>query len=113
VALISVNVNERYRDTLVTVQGSREQSRTIFLYAISTCMWCKLGKSWLNDRGYTYTYLDIDKIPVDEKNQIKQELGKLTGDTPSFPFVVIDGERWHAGYDPSTWEKLLSEGNGA
>ncbi len=111
-SLIPLDVRERYRDRIVTVKGNRRQRRDIFLYAISTCMWCKLGKSWLDDRGYTYSYLDIDKIPVDEKNRIKQELGKLTGDTPSFPFLVIDGEQWHSGYDSSTWENLLNGGTG-
>jgi glutaredoxin len=112
VPLIPIDVARRYRDRIVTVEGSRGQDREIFLYAISTCMWCKLGKSWLNDRGYAYSFLDIDKIPVEEKNQIKQELGKLTGDTPSFPFLVVDGERWHSGYDPGTWEELLNGRSG-
>jgi glutaredoxin len=109
VGVTSINVEEQYKDRIVRVEGSRDGSKDIFLYAISTCMWCKLGKSWLNDRGYEYRYLDIDKLPVEEKNQIKQDLGKLTGDTPSFPFLVIEGGKWHSGYDSDTWEELLNE----
>ena len=104
-----MNAEEKYRDTIVHVKGTRDQKKKLFLFTISTCMWCKLGKRWLNDRGFTYSYLDIDKIPVDEKNQIKQELGRLVGETPSFPFLIMDGRKWHSGYVSFLWEELLRE----
>ncbi len=104
-----MDVEEKYRDSIVRVEGTRSQKKNLFLFTISTCMWCKLGKRWLKDRGYTYSYLDIDKIPVDEKNQIKKELAKLVGETPSFPFLIMDGREWFSGYVSFTWEELLSE----
>jgi glutaredoxin len=107
-ALISVNVEEKYRDRIVHVEGTREQDKELFLFTISTCMWCKLGKRWLNDRGFSYSYLDIDKIPVEEKNLIRQELGTLIGETPSMPFMVINGKEYHSGYVPFIWEELLN-----
>jgi glutaredoxin len=111
VPLVSIPVEDRYRDTIVHVDGNRKQTQTkeIFLFALSTCIWCRLGKRWLNDHGYSYSYLDIDRIPVDEKNQIRKELGELVGETPSFPFLVIDKEQWHSGYVSFIWEELLHE----
>jgi glutaredoxin len=107
--LISAEAKNRYRDAIIRVEGTRDRQSELFLFTISTCIWCKMGKRWLNDRGYAYSYLEIDKIPVDEKNEIKKELAKLAGDTPSFPFLFIDDEKWHSGYVPFTWEELLDE----
>jgi len=105
----SVDAKKRYRDQITRVEGRREQEKEIFLFALSTCIWCRMGKKWLNDRGYAYSYLDVDKIPVEEKNQIKRELAELVGETPSFPFLVSDGEKWHSGYVPFIWEEILDE----
>lgn len=105
----SVDAKKRYRDQIARVEGRRDQKKEIFLFALSTCIWCRMGKKWLSDRGYAYSYLDIDKIPVDEKNQIKKELAELVGETPSFPFLIIDDEKWHSGYVPFIWEEILDE----
>jgi glutaredoxin len=126
-SLLSFDVQSRYGDRFVTVEGNhsgkrgkglfrkrargRQQDVDIFLFSISTCVWCKLGKSWLKDRGYRYTYLDIDQLPVDEKNGIREELKGLVGETASFPFFVLDGERWHSGFDGDVWEKMIHEKN--
>ena len=93
-----------------TVNGTHDEHKTVF-YGLSTCVWCKMGKSWLKDRGYRYTYLEIDQIPVDEKNAIKEELKELVGETASFPFIILDGERWHSGFDGDVWEKMIDEKN--
>jgi len=105
--LIPIDIEEKYRKRIVYVEGTREQKENLFMFAISTCIWCKRGKRWLNDREFSYSYLDIDKLPVQEKNLIRQELGKLIGETPSMPFLIIDDERYHSGYVPFVWEELL------
>ena len=103
------DTEEQYRYKTITIEGSRSQDTEIFLFAISTCMWCRLGKKWLKDRGYRYTYLDIDTIPVADKNSLKVELGRLAGQTPGFPFLILNGEKWHSGFDASVWEEMLHD----
>ena len=99
-----------YRETVVDVEGQKNDSRRVFAFTLSTCMWCTLGKKWLNERGLTYSYLDVDKIPVEEKNRLKAELRELTGEQPRFPFLILTGKgAWHSGYDPSAWEAMLRE----
>ena len=105
---LEIDIEKKYRKRIVHVEGTREQDEKLFMFAISTCIWCKRGKRWLNDRGFSYSYLDIDKIPVQEKNDIRNELGKLIGETPSMPFLIIDDEKYHSGYVPFVWEELLN-----
>jgi glutaredoxin len=122
-SLLSFDVRSRYDDRLVTVEGnggkkstkglfgkkSRERSQDvdIFLFSISTCVWCRMGKDWLKDRGFRYTYLDIDQIPVDEKKAIREELKEIVGETASFPFLILDGAKWHSGFDGDVWERMI------
>ncbi len=89
------------------VEGTKKKRQDIFLFAISTCMWCKKGKRWLNKKGYSYSYLDIDKIPVKEKNRIKNDIEKIFGVKPRFPFLIVDKLRFDAGYNPDTWEEMI------
>lgn len=100
---------EGHRDRMVRVEGSSGKGGEIFLFTLSTCMWCKMGKKWLKERGYGYTYLDVDTIPVDEKNRLKEEAGELTGVQIRFPFLVTSEGKWHSGYDTTIWEEILGE----
>ncbi|MHA2368592.1 MAG: glutaredoxin family protein [Candidatus Hodarchaeales archaeon] len=93
--------------TPVKVEGSN-QLHEIFMFAISTCQWCKKGKRWLNDNGYAYTYLDIDSLKLEVKEDLKSNLRKEFNTRLTFPFLIIDRANFHAGFSSSDWEALLS-----
>jgi glutaredoxin len=93
-------------DSVVEVIGPRDTHK-IFVITLSTCMWCKRGKQWLTDQGYAYSYLDIDKIHVQEKNNLKKEFQSTFGVKPRFPFLVVDKVFWDSGYNPDIWEDML------
>lgn len=97
----------RVPENIVTVEGTRKQYSEIFLFTISTCMWCKRGKRWLNQQGFQYSYLDIDKIPVEEKNQLKTEIQEVFGVKPRFPFLVVNKTQCDSGYNPNIWEEMI------
>jgi arsenate reductase-like glutaredoxin family protein len=70
-------------------------------------MWCKKGKRWLENQGYQYSYLDIDKIPIEEKNLLKTELERTFDVRPKFPFLVVNKSKCYSGYHPDGWEEML------
>lgn len=70
-------------------------------------MWCKKGKRWLENQGYQYSYLDIDKIPIEEKNLLKTELERIFDVRPKFPFLVVNKTKYSSGYHPDSWEEIL------
>ncbi|MHA2247489.1 MAG: glutaredoxin family protein [Candidatus Hodarchaeales archaeon] len=90
-----------------TVEGTRKQSEIIFLFVISTCMWCKKGKRWLREHGYSYSYLDIDKIPVKKKNQLKNDIEKIFGVRPRFPFLIVNKTQFDSGFNPDIWKEII------
>ena len=92
-----------------SVVGEKDsQQWTIF--TLSTCMWCKKCKTFLNDRGIKYRYVDLDKINPSEKSKILTYLREnYKPDRISYPFVVCDNE-FVVGYNPGKYEELISQG---
>jgi len=88
---------------IVQVEGT-DKGR-VFLYALSTCGWCKATKQVLNELGVAYQYLDVDLLPPEEKAQVLQEI-KPWDPKPIFPALVIDTQHL-VGFLPEETRKLL------
>jgi glutaredoxin-like protein NrdH len=69
----------------------------IMLYALSTCVWCKKTKRLLNQLGVAYSYIDVDLLGEDERQEVEEEI-KRWNPICSFPTVVIDKNRCVIGY---------------
>jgi glutaredoxin-like protein NrdH len=70
----------------------------IILYALSTCMWCRMAKNLLKDLGVGYEYIDVDTLPIEEKDVVKKEIKKWNPDG-SYPTIVINDKECVSGFD--------------
>ncbi len=70
----------------------------ILLYALSTCVWCKKTKRFLNNLGVEYYYVDLDLLKKEEKDEALRSV-KRHNPQGSFPTMVIDEKRCIVGYD--------------
>jgi glutaredoxin-like protein NrdH len=73
-------------------------SGKIVIYALSTCMWCRMTKSLLSQIGVAYSYVDVDTLEGAEKEQAKAEM-KRWNPSVSYPTIVIDDREAISGYD--------------
>lgn len=89
------------------VEGSKV-SKKITVFTLSTCMWCKKAKKYLNDNGINYKYIDVDKIDKSMKSEIISCLKKGYNTRISFPFLIADGKPI-VGYHPEKYENLFKE----
>jgi len=87
--------------------GGKDKGK-IMLYALSTCVWCKKTKRFLNDHGVAYDYLDVDLLEEEEKEKIKQEITRWNPRC-SFPTIVIDNSTCIAGYDEQKMKEVLGD----
>ena len=78
----------------------------IFLYALSTCGWCRKTKMFLNDEGLAYDYVDVDLETGAEKSKALQQVAKWNPNT-SFPTVVITDHDCVVGYQTDRIKELL------
>ncbi|UCE44390.1 MAG: glutaredoxin, partial [Candidatus Bathyarchaeota archaeon] len=57
----------------VEVLGENDKHR-VLLYAISTCVWCKRTKRFLEDNKVKYEYVDVDLCNPEDREKIRKEI---------------------------------------
>ncbi|MFX0080439.1 MAG: glutaredoxin family protein [Candidatus Hodarchaeota archaeon] len=88
------------------VDGGEGAKDNILIFTLSTCMWCKKCKAFLNDRNMTYRYIDVDKINQQDKVKILDYLKSRYQERISYPFLIC--EKGHVvGYNPNKYVELL------
>jgi glutaredoxin-like protein NrdH len=70
----------------------------IVIYALSTCMWCRMTKALLKEIGVAYSFVDVDTLEGAEKDQAKAAI-KRWNPSGSYPTIVIDDREVISGYD--------------
>ncbi len=84
----------------------------VFVYALSTCPWCRKTKQWFDDSQIAYESVDVDQLPDDEQDAAADKAYELSGGR-RFPVVVINGEVV-VGFSPDKFlEHLKGWGGGA
>jgi glutaredoxin len=74
-----------------------EYKGNIMLYALSTCSWCKKTKNLLSDKGIKFSYVYVDLLKDDEKENVMNELKKWNPRC-SFPTMVINNKKVIVGF---------------
>jgi glutaredoxin-like protein NrdH len=82
--------------TFERVEGS-DKGR-IVLYSLSTCMWCRMAKNLLRDLGVGFDFIDVDTLPVEEKDAVKKVIKQFNPDG-SYPTIVINEKEAISGFD--------------
>jgi glutaredoxin len=86
--------------------GGSNTDHKVFLYALSTCGWCKMTKSFLKENGVAYEYIDVDRASSDEK----REIGRILKEKKvplGFPITVIDDKIIISGFKPGEIKEAL------
>lgn len=89
------------------VKGKKDNNVTIV--TLSTCMWCKKCKRFLQDNDMKYQYIDVDKIPPEDKSKILNYLKDNYQSRISYPFLICDNGHV-VGYDPEKYKELMMNG---
>lgn len=78
----------------------------VLLYALSTCVWCKKTKRFLQEQGVGYEYIDVDTLAPEEQESVKTEI-KRWNPRFNFPTVVVNDSRCVVGYDEDKLKEVL------
>ena len=89
-----------------SVAGERTD-RTLRLYALSTCAFCKRAMDYLERHGFAYEFIHLDKIDFDLKKNVKKELKKKYDNVPVFPILTIDDASAISGFVEDKWASSL------
>ncbi len=73
-----------------TVRVTGENNRhKVLMYALSTCVWCKLTKQFLKDNKIAYEYVDVDLCSENDRRRVKKDIQSRGGDLV-YPTLIID-----------------------
>jgi glutaredoxin-like protein NrdH len=87
------------------VQG--EKKGNLVLYALSTCVWCKKTKEFLNDLSVDYDYVNVDELPDPERDEAVTAL-KRWNPRCSFPSLVVNEESCIIGFNEEKIKEALN-----
>jgi glutaredoxin-like protein NrdH len=87
------------------VIGEKKRHKVV-LYALSTCVWCKMTKQYLKDNGVDYEYIDVDLCSEEEKQKIRQEI-QSKGGSLSYPTTIIDDKVVVTGFRKDLLKEAL------
>ncbi len=91
---------------IVHVAG--EDRGEIMLYTLSTCVWCRKMKRWLDEKGLAYSYVDVDLESVGEKEAVMEEVERWNP-LCSFPTVVVNRKECFVGFKPERLVELIGK----
>lgn len=70
----------------------------VFIYTLSTCIWCKKTKAFLDAMGVAYDFVEVDILPEDEKERTLTEIKRFNPQC-SYPTLVVNNEECIVGYN--------------
>ncbi|MFA5162448.1 MAG: glutaredoxin family protein [Elusimicrobiales bacterium] len=79
----------------------------LFLFALSTCIWCKKLKMLLDQLGADYDFVYVDQLDGEEKQKAVEALLKHNP-AKSFPTLVAGG-KCIIGYQEERVKELVSK----
>ena len=83
-------------------------SDEVFIYALSTCPWCRKAKQYFTDNNIAFEAVDIDLLPDEEGDRLADEALFASG-SRAYPIVRI-GAEVVVGYAPEKYARLLGIG---
>jgi glutaredoxin-like protein NrdH len=88
-----------------SVQGLRNEHHIMF-YGLSTCIWCKRTRQFLESQGVSFDYAYVDLFRGQEREKLVAEVRRWNPAT-SFPTIVVDDARCVVGYKPDQLKEAL------
>ena len=80
----------------------------IILYALSTCIWCRKTKKFLEQLDVEYDYIEVDMLEKNEKDQVMKTIEQWNPQC-SFPTMVINNEKCIVGFNETKIKQELDQ----
>ena len=78
----------------------------LLIYTLSTCVWCKKTRAFLDSLGIGYDFVEVDLLPDEEKDKTLTEMKHFNSQC-SFPTLVVNNKKCVVGYDETKIKKIL------
>jgi len=79
-----------------SISGHRNEHHIVF-YGLSTCIWCKRTRQFLEDQGVEFDFVYVDLLEGQEREEAVEQVRRWNS-AVSFPTVVMDDSKCVIGY---------------
>jgi glutaredoxin-like protein NrdH len=86
--------------------AGKKNNHKVTLYALSTCVWCRMTKQYLKDNDVEYEYIDVDLLDEAEKSKVHQTILDKGGNL-SYPTTIVDDKTVITGYRKDQLKEVL------
>ncbi len=86
--------------------SGKNNKHKVFVYALSTCVWCKLTKQFLNDNNIQYEFVDVDLADEKDKEKIHETIQNM-GCMLSYPTIIVDDKEVINGFRKDKLTEVL------
>lgn len=86
--------------------SGKKNNHKVTLYALSTCVWCKLTKQFLKDNEVEYEFVDVDLLGEDDKSKV-HEIIQSKGGMLSYPTTIVDDKVVITGFRKDLLKEAL------
>ncbi len=86
--------------------SGKKTDHKVTIFALSTCVWCKLTKQFLVDNGVQYEFVDVDLLEEDDKEKARQIIIDKGG-ALSYPTTIIDDKIVISGFRKDKLKEAL------
>ncbi len=86
--------------------SGKKNAHKVTLFALSTCVWCKLTKQFLNDNGVEYQFVDVDLLDDNDKTKVHETI-MSKGGSLSYPTTIVDDKTVITGFRKDKLQEAL------
>ena len=86
--------------------SGKNNKHKVFVYALSTCVWCKLTKQFLNENNIQYDFVNVDLEDEKDKQKIHETIQNMGG-TISYPTTIVDDKVVITGFRKDKLKEVL------
>jgi len=88
------------------VSGTKNDHK-VTLFALSTCVWCKLTKEFLNQNNVEYEFVDVDLLDDKDKEKAHETISSRGG-MLSYPTTIVDDKIVITGFRKDKLKEALN-----
>jgi glutaredoxin-like protein NrdH len=86
--------------------SGKNNSHKVSVYALSTCVWCKMTKQYLSENGVEYEFVDVDLLEDDDKGKVHETI-LSKGGVLSYPTTIVDDKTVITGFRKDQLKEAL------
>ena len=86
--------------------SGKKNNHKVTVYALSTCVWCKMTKQFLNENDVEYEYIYVDLCNEEDKQKI-HEIIQSKGGSLTYPTTIIDNKVVITGFRKDKLKEAL------